>query len=107
MALRGLASRRVGSVVGLAVAIALLWRAPTASADIIRGVQKILMGVFELPLDTLAGTFTGPPIIGTLMGAVGGLFKGLGLVLNGTLEVAMGGLSLAKAIAPYLLPIFL
>ena len=94
-------------MVGIVLAIALLWHVPTASADIIRGVQKILMGVLSVPLDTIAGTFTGPPIIGTLMGLVGGVFKGVGMVLGGTWELAMDGLAVAKALAPYLLPIFL
>ena len=99
-------ARRTGLVVGAAVFISLLMPA-TASADIIRGVGKILMGVLGVPLDTIAGTFSGPPIIGTLMGALRGLFSGVGMVLGGTLEVAMDGLSLAKSLAPYLLPIFL
>ena len=91
----------------VALAITLLWPVPPASADIIRGVGKILMGILGVPVDTIAGTFSGPPIIGTLMGVLHGLFNGVGMVLGGTLEVAMGGLSLAKALAPYLLPIFL
>ena len=99
-------ARRGCLVVGGAVLISLLMMT-TASADIVRGVQKILMGVLGVPLDTIAGTFSGPPIIGTLMGMLHGLFNGVTMVLGGTFELAMDGLSLAKALAPYLLPIFL
>ena len=107
MALRRLSTRRAAVVCTAALAINLLWHVPPASADIIRGVGKILMGVLGVPLDTIMGTFSGPPIIGTVMGLLHGLFNGVTMVLGGTFELAMDGLSVAKAIAPYLLPIFL
>ena len=81
--------------------------APPAHADIIRGVGKIISGVLAIPMSTLAGTFNGPPIIGTLAGVVNGAFNGVGSVLSGVLDVASSAIPLAKAVAPFLIPVFL
>ena len=106
MALRRVAASRAASAFAAALAVTLLWHVPPASADVVRGVGKVLMGILGVPLDTIAGTFSGPPILGTVMGLLRGLFSGVTMVLGGTFELAMDGLSVAKAIAPYLLPIF-
>lgn len=86
-----------------------LWLLPAASAeaDIVRGVQEILSGVLQVPLSTLTGTLSGPPILGTLFGAINGLFRGVGLLAHGTLELASSGVAAAKAVGPYLLPFLL
>ncbi|MBI3011036.1 MAG: hypothetical protein HYY58_00895 [Candidatus Omnitrophica bacterium] len=86
------------------VAGILLGISPPAEADLIRGVGKIIGGVLQLPLSTLAGTFNGPPLVGTLLGAVNGTINAVGMVLGGTLELAGDGLALAKMAAPYVLP---
>jgi hypothetical protein len=78
--------------------------APAAEAGLLRGVQEVVSGVLQVPLSTLAGTFQGPPVAGTLFGAVNGLFSGLGLVTSGALNLAGGALGLAKSVAPLLLP---
>ncbi|MBI2104414.1 MAG: hypothetical protein HYT90_02365 [Candidatus Omnitrophica bacterium] len=78
--------------------------ASPAEAGLISGIQKIVGGIFQLPLSTLVGTFTGPPLLGTAMGAVNGLVSGTGMVLGGALEVTGAGVSLAKMVAPYVLP---
>ncbi len=78
-----------------------------AEADILRGVKNVIAGVLSIPLSTLGGTFSGPPIIGTLMGAINGTVNGIGLVAQGTMDLAASGLSIAKSIGPYLIPIFL
>ena len=83
---------------------ATLGLASPAEAGLITGIQKILTGVLQLPLSTLVGTFTGPPLLGTAMGAVTGLVNGTGLVLGGAFEVAGAGVELAKMVAPYVLP---
>ncbi len=75
-----------------------------AEANIVSGVTKMVVGIFSIPLTTLAGTFSGPPIFGTLMGAVNGTIRGVGLVTSGALELALDGAGLAKAAAPYVLP---
>ena len=95
---------------GLAVSaliVGVLCLAPPAEAAIVRGITEVLAGLFQLPLSTLAGTFTGPPVIGTVMGAVNGLFSGVGLVAHGALELALSGAAIAKAAAPYVLPFVL
>ena len=103
MALRRL-TRRLAPIVFVA---GLLLAAPAAHADIVRGVTKIIGGVLALPMSVLAGTFNGPPIIGTLVGAVNGVFSGVGMVLGGALDVASSAIPLAKAVAPYVLPFIL
>ena len=79
----------------------------SAHADIVRGIADVITGVFQVPLSTLAGTFNGPPVLGTLLGAINGTVNGLGLVVRGALELAASGVSVAKTVGPYLIPIFL
>lgn len=86
---------------------ALLVMAPPADADILSGVKNVIAGVLAIPLSTLGGTFSGPPIIGTLMGAINGTVNGIGLVAQGALDLAASGFSIAKSVGPYLIPIFL
>ncbi|MDP3722584.1 MAG: hypothetical protein Q8R91_03680 [Candidatus Omnitrophota bacterium] len=80
---------------------------PTAEANILLGLQKIVTGILQVPLSTLAGTFSGPPVIGTAMGVLGGTINGVGLVLSGVFDVVAGVVPLAKSAAPFVLPIFL
>ena len=94
-------------VVGLVLAGALGFAAPEAHAGIITGIQKIVMGVFSIPVQTLTGTFSGPPILGTVMGALNGAIGGVGLVLGGVIDIASGAIPLAKTAAPYVLPFVL
>ena len=81
--------------------------APPAHADVIRGLTKIIGGVLSVPLSVLSGTFSGPPVIGTLVGAVNGVVGGVGSVLSGVLDVASSAVSIAKTAAPYVLPFVL
>ena len=81
--------------------------ASTAEAGVVRGLQQVLAGIFQIPIATLAGTFHGPPVIGTVVGAANGVISGVGLVAHGALELALSGVSLAKAAAPYVLPFIL
>ena len=78
-----------------------------ARADIIRGLGKIIGGVFQIPLSTLSGTFSGPPIVGTLFGALGGAFNGLGMITDGALEIVGDAVPLAQSVAPLVLPFLL
>lgn len=94
--------RRLGVVSTLLVGL-LLFASP-AAANPISGVGKILFGILQVPLSTLVGTFSGPPILGTAMGAVNGTFQGAGLIASGALELAMDGVALAKMAAPFVLP---
>ena len=81
--------------------------ASTAEAAIVKGLQEVLAGLFQVPLSTLAGTFRGPPVIGTVVGAASGILSGVGLVAHGALELALSGVGLAKSAAPYVLPFVL
>ena len=90
------------------IAAVLVCSAPrSAEANLISGLTKIVSGAFQLPLSILVGTFTGPPVVGTLMGAVNGTIRTVALVAGGTLEVAADGVALAKRAAPFVLPFLL
>ena len=93
-----------GLILGVVI---LLLAAGPAEAGILRGIQEIVTGVVQVPLSTLAGTFQGPPVIGTAVGALQGLAGGLGLVASGALNIGLGALGLAKTAAPFLLPFLL
>jgi hypothetical protein len=95
--------RRTGAPAA-ALGVGLLLIAPPAEAAIVRGLQEVIAGVLEVPLSTLVGTFTGPPVLGTVFGAVTGIIHGVGLVAHGALEFAASGVSIAKTVGPYLLP---
>jgi hypothetical protein len=90
-----------------AVLAHLLLRVPVAEAAIVRGLKEIIGGVLQLPLSTLAGTFSGPPILGTAFGAINGTFRGISSVAHGALELAASGVAIAKTVAPFLLPFLL
>ena len=78
--------------------------APRAEGAIVRGIMEVVTGVLQIPVSTLAGTFNGPPIIGTVFGAITGVINGIGLVAHGALELAASGFEVAKTAAPYVLP---
>ena len=77
--------------------------APPAQAGLVHGILSIIVGVLEIPRSTLAGTFSGPPIVGTLVGAVNGTLRGVGLVTGGALETVFSSAALAKKLAPLVL----
>ena len=77
------------------------WPRP-ASADLVRGVEYIVAGVFEVPRATLAGTFGGFPILGTVFGLLSGTLRGAAMVVRGALELV----PVAAKLAP-LIPVFL
>ncbi len=81
--------------------------ASPAEASIVSGIGKILSAAFQLPLSVLAGTFTGPPIIGTALGAFNGAFNTVGLLAGGAIDLASSAVPIAKAAAPFFLPFLL
>ena len=93
-----------GCLAPLVCVAVLLVAPPAAHADIIRGLTKIIGGVLSVPMSVLSGTFNGPPVIGTLVGAVNGVVGGVGSVLSGVLDVASSAIPIAKVVAPYVLP---
>ena len=75
-----------------------------ASAEIFQGIQKILAGIIKLPANTLVGTLTGPPVIGTISGLLSGTIQSVGLIGSGLVDIAASAVSLAKLAGPYVLP---
>jgi hypothetical protein len=100
-------SARRASAAALLLAWLLFANPASAEAAIVRGLQQVISGVFQVPISILVGTFSGPPVVGTVFGAVNGLVSGVGLVASGTLELAASGVSIAKMVAPYVLPFLL
>jgi len=92
---------------GASVVFCLVVGAAPAQADIIRGLGKIVAGVFAIPVGVLAGTMSGPPILGTVLGLANGTINTIGLVAGGTLDIAASAIPAAKAVAPFLLPFLL
>ena len=87
-----------------AMAAVLLAHPAPAHADLFRGLAYLVGGVLEIPRAVLAGTFSGPPIIGTAAGLLTGTFNSVLYVAKGTLEVAGTAVPIAKTVAPFLLP---
>jgi hypothetical protein len=98
--------RRAATTGGLALTL-MLAAPPSAAADLIRGVGKIITGVLAVPVSVLQGTVHGPPVFGTVAGAINGAIAGVSLVAGGALEVVASGLPLVKAAAPFVLPFLL
>ncbi len=93
------------AVSAVLVVLGFVCAAPSlAEASIFGGVSKIILGVFQLPLGVLAGTMTGPPVLGTALGAVNGAWHTVGLVTGGAFEVVASAVPLVKAAAPLVLP---
>ena len=77
-----------------------------AQADVLRGLMRVVGGVLEVPRDILAGTFSGPPILGTVAGALVGTLRGAAMVTSGALEAVVSSIPIAAKLAPYI-PVFL
>ena len=90
-----------------ALAGSLLLLPPPAEANLVRGVKRIVAGALQVPISTLVGTVTGPPIVGTVMGAANGVVQGVGLIAGGAVDLASAGIAIAKKVGPFLLPFLL
>ena len=91
----------------LAVVTAILLAAPPpAHAGLLQGLVEIVAGVLEVPRAALVGTFTGPPVVGTVGGVLVGAVRGVGLLAGGAFHVVTGVVPLALKAAPFI-PIFL
>ena len=60
------------------------------------GFQRILLAPLRIPLNTLQGTFHGPPIIGTLGGVLGGTVQTVTDLVGGTFDMAAAASPYAK-----------
>ncbi len=85
--------------------VSLFTMVPVADADLVRGIMRVVGGVLVVPQSILAGTFGGPPIVGTISGVLLGVVQGVSMVTMGTLEVAVSAIPLAWKAVP-LIPIF-
>lgn len=91
-----------------AIVVFLLTAYPRAAhANPVSAVGKVVAGVLQVPVSIIVGTFSGPPVLGTLMGAANGILQGTGMIAGGVLELGMDGIGLAKMAAPYVLPFLL
>lgn len=60
------------------------------------GAMKILAAPFQLPMYMLKGTMTGPPLLGTIGGTLGGTFKVVADLTGGLFDMAAAASPYAK-----------
>ena len=77
---------RRAPVAALIIAAALL-AAPAAHAGLWEGASQIFYGLLEVPRQAIRGTVDGPPVFGTVAGAVQGLIDGTVLMVKGVLTL--------------------
>ena len=98
------------TVIGLFVALVVLEGfAQPAQADtggLVGAVQDVFGAVVAIPFGAVAGTFNGPPVVGTVFGAVGGALQGILLTARGALKLVGVAIPLAAKAAP-LIPLLL
>lgn len=101
-------SRRVLLVVGMVAAWLVAAPIPSAHADndLIGGIGDIISGALSIPAGILSGTLSGPPVIGTVGGAVFGALNTVSLATRGVLRLVGVAIPIAASAAPYL-PLFL
>ena len=75
--------------------------ADNAISGAVGGVGDILQGALAIPMGALAGTFSGPPIIGTVGGLASGAVQAVGMTARGIFRL-IGAAIPAAAAAPYL-----
>ncbi len=78
-----------------------------AQPDLLGAVSDLVMGALAIPIDVLAGTLSGPPILGTVNGALGGVFQALAFATRGTFRLLGVAIPLAEKAAPFVLPFVL
>jgi len=101
--------RRALTVALTAALIALPGPSPAhadESGGLIGGIGDIIGAAFSLPAGILQGTLGGPPIIGTVGGALAGALNTVSLALRGVLRLAGVAIPVAAKAAPFI-PLFL
>ena len=99
--------RGTGSAIVLVGLLTLAAPRPAAAANGLGGaIGDLLGGVFALPMGVLAGTASGPPVIGTIGGALAGAINTLGYTTRGALKLVGVAVPTAASLAPYI-PLFL
>ena len=61
-----------------------------------RGFFRIFTAAFQLPIYLIQKTLNGPPIVGTVDGALSGTFYTVSSVVGGTFDLARGAAPYAK-----------
>lgn len=61
-----------------------------------RGIMRILTAGFQLPVYLIQRTVNGPPLVGTIDGALSGTYYTLSALLGGTFDIARGTVPYAK-----------
>ena len=95
------------SIVWLVVLLITALSATAHAGNLTQGLIDVVTGPLELPKQVVVGTFTGPPLLGTIAGVFTGTFSAVGTTLRGVAELASGALGLGSALAPYALPFLL
>ena len=80
--------------------------ASPAEASLGGAISDLLSAILSLPSGVLAGTFGGPPLIGTVVGVLQGAVNTVGYATRGTLQLVGVAIPLALKLAPYI-PLFL
>ena len=96
--------RRASAI--LIVGVLLVAAPATCHASLTGGIMDLVGGVFAIPMGILQGTFGGPPIIGTIGGALQGVLQTVALTTRGAFELVGVAIPLAAKVAP-LIPLFL
>ena len=94
-------------IVWLAVLLITALSATAHAGNLTQGLVDVVTGPLELPKQIVVGTFTGPPILGTIAGVFTGAFSAVGTTLRGVAELASGAISVGSTLAPYALPFIL
>ena len=103
-------SRRFLLTIGLVVALVSGPGAAPVHADdgggLLSGVGDIISAALAIPVGILQGTLSGPPILGTVGGALSGTLNTVSLALRGILRLAGVAIPIAAKAAPFI-PLFL
>ena len=101
--------RKKAGWIYLLVMLSLFFRGPNLYADdnsnfafIGRGFSKILTAAFQVPRYLIGKTLTEPIGLGTIDGALQGVFYAVSSVLDGTLDIGRGVVPYAKYALPFL-----
>ena len=101
-------ARRIQRWLAISAAL-ILTVAPSSTAsanELFGGLADLVGGVLSIPYGIVAGTASGPPILGTLSGAMLGTLNAVSLGLRGSFRLIGVAIPVATSVAPYI-PLFL
>ena len=81
-------------------------KADDPATEVISAVGDVINGVVSIPVGAIAGTVSGPPVIGTVGGILLGTVNTLSCLTRGLLRLVGVAIPLAAQAAPYI-PLFL